>query len=291
MDELIAANPLLFTSATEFKLFLNHFGPFAGRYLAKYPNHWSSIIEQAYENKGDIERQSINRLLAIAQTEYAILEQPELAWDQKQSWVNNAGPFLTVKPPIFKSIINEISDFDLTPASEERVFGTLDEYLRVCRTLLLISPELHIIDPYLNPTKKDIAVVLSSFFKIIPLGKCKTLTIWARNSLVIGDKKPESILKDIEISLKNVTNKANFKNNFKITYNLIRDDDRASKMHARYLLSIKGGIKLDQGFQVLPRGRKVDVNPVGRVLHNEIYKTYAENDNDFTIENTVSLLF
>jgi hypothetical protein len=56
-----------------------------------------------------------------------------------------------------------------------------------------------------------------------------------------------------------------------------------NKMHARYLLSIKGGVRLDQGFQHLPEGRRVDVGPVDQSTHVDLLKIYLEGEHDMRI--------
>ena len=66
-------------------------------------------------------------------------------------------------------------------------------------------------------------------------------------------------------------------------YLLVDDDQSSSRMHARYLFSIKGGIALDNGFQRLSSGRKVTVSPIGKAVHEELLRTYLDQDNDMVI--------
>lgn len=57
-------------------------------------------------------------------------------------------------------------------------------------------------------------------------------------------------------------------------------------MPPRYLVSVKGGIRFDQGFQRLSRGRRNDVSPLGSTLHDEVLKTYQEGVHDMEIVRT-----
>ena len=47
--------------------------------------------------------------------------------------------------------------------------------------------------------------------------------------------------------------------------------------------SIKGGIRLDQGFQQLPDGRRVDVGPIGKRIHNALLDIYFDSKHDMRV--------
>lgn len=66
-----------------------------------------------------------------------------------------------------------------------------------------------------------------------------------------------------------------------VVFELLWDDDRQSKMHGRYLLSVKGGIRFNQGFQRLPVGRKVDIGPLGKQAFEDLATMYLDGRNDF----------
>ena len=52
-------------------------------------------------------------------------------------------------------------------------------------------------------------------------------------------------------------------------------------MHARYLITMYGGIRFDQGFQQLRDGRAMDVAPIAPVVFDEAWRTFFEDRNDF----------
>lgn len=64
---------------------------------------------------------------------------------------------------------------------------------------------------------------------------------------------------------------------------IVKDDASTMKMHGRYLLSVKGGVRIDQGFQVLPKGRQVEVGPVGPKIHEDLLQIYVERKNDMKV--------
>jgi hypothetical protein len=80
---------------------------------------------------------------------------------------------------------------------------------------------------------------------------------------------------------------AKFQSGYQIELVCVADDTCASKMHDRYLLSIKGGIRFSQGFQELPQGREVDVSPLGGTVHNSLLRIFLEGEHDMKITDRI----
>ena len=72
---------------------------------------------------------------------------------------------------------------------------------------------------------------------------------------------------------------------------LIDDESRQTKMHGRYLLSIKGGIRFDQGFQKLPEGRHVDVGSIGKNTHDALLDIYCDSKHDMQVVERLAFKF
>ena len=72
---------------------------------------------------------------------------------------------------------------------------------------------------------------------------------------------------------------------------LVDDESRQTKMHGRYLLSIKGGIRFDQGFQKLPEGRHVDVGPIGKTIHDALLDIYCDGKHDMRVIDRLAFKF
>ena len=84
---------------------------------------------------------------------------------------------------------------------------------------------------------------------------------------------------------------ANFKPGREIEMILVEDESRQTKMHGRYLLSIKGGIRFDQGFQRLPDGRHVDVGPIGKNTHDALLDIYCDGKHDMQVGERLTFKF
>lgn len=292
MNELYAADPSVCIHASELKLLLASFGPYAGRYLANYPSDWATQVERQLGNLGEIEAARVKALLHRAKASMALIPWNGLAWDKGQEWLKNARPLLNTVPAVFVGLIareatppaiHHLHDLDLPPTAEERIAGTASEYARISKILLLLSPEIALVDPYLNPLKSDCAAVLKAMFDIAAKGKCKKISLWARESEVCRRGAYAVIQSDLEARLRQLARQASFKPGCEIEMILVEDESRQAKMHGRFLLSIKGGIRLDQGFQQLPQGRCVDVGPVGKTTHNALLDIYFDGKHDMQV--------
>ncbi|WP_291983253.1 MULTISPECIES: hypothetical protein [unclassified Candidatus Accumulibacter] len=291
MNELYAADPLSCENSGDLRYLLSQFGPFTGRYLAAYPVSWRGEIRERCETLGPIEAERVKVLLRRARERAALLCKAALPWDDRNNWLENYRSVLRQHPREFASGIVPrpfqardvimIDDLDLSPTADESIEAIPKEYLRVSKTLLLLSPELVFVDPYLNPCKSDRQDVLVEMFRLAGRGKCRGITCWARDSEIVGDRRYS--WDEVRAAIEKILTAAEWPGDREFRYLLVDDATCRSKMHARYLVSIKGGIRYDQGFQRLPKGRRNDVSPLGSVLHDHVLKTYHEGEHDMEI--------
>ena len=298
MNELFAVEPSTFKTASELKYFLKLFGPFAGRYIEEYPSkEWVDVVIQHFANVGELEKERVKSVLRRAREESCILNiVKNREWNPSESWIANAeswmanGRYAPInKPPFFSNLIlsghEGTEGFgELSPTAEERIKSSSSEYRRVCDILLHISYELYFIDPYLKITNRRVKDVISALLENLLNGKCEKVTFITRASGVFENANRNVFCDDIETELKRIA-KNNLKRGTIIKFLFVRDEESQFKMHARYLLSIKGAVRLDQGFQSLPDLRKVDVSPVSKKVHDELCLTFIEGKNDFEITN------
>ena len=164
MNELYAADPAVCSHASELKLLLASFGPYAGRYLANYPIDWAAQVENQFENLGEIEGARAKTILRRAKDDMALIPWNGLAWNKQQEWLANASPLLKGAPAVFDGLIaqqanppaiHHLHELDLPLTAEERIPGTATEYARISKILLLLSPEITLVDAYMNPLKRD----------------------------------------------------------------------------------------------------------------------------------------
>jgi len=66
MNELYAADPAVCDRASDLKLLLASFGPYARRYLANYPTDWAAQVEKRFSGAGEVEAARVQTLLRRA---------------------------------------------------------------------------------------------------------------------------------------------------------------------------------------------------------------------------------
>lgn len=300
MNERFAADPDCFGNASELKGLLEKFGVFTGRYLVAYPDDWEARLEKLKSSASPMDSSRISLMLRRAKESYGLIKMPLLIWMDHLSWGENASKLTLQTPPKLDRLVVPngeskvppkaipFDDWDLPPTAEERIPSTPEEYLRVMKMLLLISHELILVDPYLNPCNRFVSPVLTSLLTVMAgtNSKCKTVYCYARTRDVLSD---QTTLADIKKSLQStLASVANIKS-LKINFYLLDDSISTDRMHDRYLLSVKGGVQLSQGFQTQRRNGKVTVSPMSPALHKEIWGTFMDRKTDMRIEHTVSL--
>lgn len=291
MNEFFAADPESCENSADLRFLLGNFGPHAGRYLADYPATWTDEIKRRCDELGPLEGERAKALIRRARENAVLLRKAALPWDEGARWIDNFRTVAKVRPGEFEmgivprtgtgSDVVTIDDLELSPTADESIEAVAREYVRVSRTLLLLSPELVLVDPYLNPCKKDRQDVISEMLATAAKGKCRAVTVWARDSNIIGDR--QNSWDEVREAVGTILHSACWPEDRKFSLVMVDDATCKSKMHPRYLLSIKGGIRFDQGFQRLPKGRRNDVSPLGKSLHGEVLKTYYEGQHDMKI--------
>jgi len=287
MNEFFTADPDCLKSVGDLRYLFGLFGPYTGRYLAAYPTDWVSRVLDHFSHLPDVEQERVKTILRRAGEGASYLNNSSLPWSSQVPWLANALSIKMSIPPRIDEVISSANQTDALPfddltipnTADEKIEATPDGYVRIARTLISISGELFFIDPYLSPCRRDIRVVIEALLKkVVSCPKCRSVIFYARMSNVIGKsgfKWGEIVSTWIEL-LAGVKWKAD--RHFR--YVLVDDDSAACKMHGRYLFSVKGGIRLDQGFQRLPKGRTVDVSPVGKLVHEELLSTYLDRNPD-----------
>lgn len=287
MNELYAIEPTVFKTANELRSYLRSFGPMTGRYIEKCPKAWIFDVIKQFENFGELEQKRVRSCLERALECSAIVDIKKRDWwNSHKSWKDNASMARDQKTLGYEYIVQnneEVSDGsdDLSPTSEERIAAIPSEYRRVCEIFSRISSELYFIDPYLKIDVKSVKEVVTALLEELYLGKTKEITFITRGSEIFKDRDQETIIKVFKGIILDIAKKVNLKKGTRIKFLFV--DDSEERMHGRYLLSNKGGIRLDQGFQSLSHPRKVDVGPVGKKNYEDLYSTYVDNNNNFKI--------
>ena len=180
MNERFAAEPTTCDSAIELKHLLEKFGPVTGRYLATYPAQgWEELLHTHIAEWKDVEREKVKTLLRRAKEARAFVRSGGVNYEAEETWVRNVVRTQASQSRFDGVVVSRSSagafkcleDYELPPTAAEPVSAKKEEYVRVSRTLLLASPELHFIDAYLDPCDRDRQVVLREMLRAASRGR------------------------------------------------------------------------------------------------------------------------
>ena len=294
MNNWYASDPKCFKSVTELKFFLEQFGTLTSRYHLSMPSDWSRSIREGFSEASVMERHRITEILIQAKERAALFERRDFIWNKSLSWVENAHQFNEAKNDLLSRIFVSdpadlkasdsaalMADLYLPPTEEEYIYANALEYARVSNILTKISQELYFVDPYLDPLNVRVARVLTEVLKNAAAGKCKKVLIFARNSEVAKKFSSKKKIEAIEMALEDIRQHARLRAPIRMF--LLDDKESKDRLHGRYLFSMKGGVRLDQGFQELRQGKgfkKVEVSPVGKSVLHELHRKFVRGDND-----------
>ena len=289
MNEIFAAEPTCFRNETELRSLLKQFGPYTGRYLAKYPPAWSEMVKKnMLKTVGDMEGAKIKRVLELADKERRAVAAGDLQYDWNKPWVQNALKLIVPSCRQLDAIVSAdqlleenvftLDSLDIPPVAEEKMGAQPREFVRVVKTLVSISERLVFVDPYVNPCKDDVYSVLLAIFKLARSG-CVRVTLFARE-----DKLLESHTRSqLQNSMSKLRKESALPAKCKFEIQPFNDAKSDEKVHARYLFSDEGGIRFDQGFQRLGKGKKVDVGPISPAILKHAINRFVEGQHDMEL--------
>jgi hypothetical protein len=293
MNEHFAAEPICFRTFAEFRSLVKQFGPEAGRYLTGYPSKWSELVSKTLltEEVRDVELTKIKRALQMAYEQHRVID-GALPYDDSKPWLQNAMQLMSQFKK-FDAVVSAeeatadkvytLESIDIPPIAEEKMEAHPNEFARVVQTLVQISNELIFVDPFANPCKADVYVVLLAILKLVARSKCSNVVIFARENILLRNhdtselrQRLSQLKKDSELPARCM-----------LSLQLFDDDRTEIKVHARYLLSKEGGIRFDQGFHKLGAGKKVDVAPLTQATLKPALDVYVEGKHDMVLSQLI----
>ena len=277
--------------------FLSEFGPFNGRYIPRYPNNWCERLKEHLEDLSLCSVEPVKRqaIFERIRRELPLCSVP-VSWKYvtDKSWADNISEVIkslehsivvgdALDPKPFLSWIDAIEDIRLVRERSWPFQGTVSEYLKACRPLLLNSPASYLIDCYLDPFSDAAEFLIKSLFAAANGSKCYSIEIITRRSAcgVQMKKNQSQLLNDSEIET-----------NLKRIYKDIIPKDRNLKLHLvtegklggnslrlhdRFFLTLHGSINFGQGFLLV--GQSVpqqNAFVTDRKHHGELKQTFIE---------------
>ncbi len=312
MNDLYGIEPGAYLTPKEWGAQLASFGPHTGRYVLVLPDYkiWSEAV-LSRSSVGDLERERIRTILRRALIHSPFRERSFDRWSITERWLENAirywrtanskhkfiyvheecfGNFSENRPDDCKILFSADNFLPSSPADEE-IETQPEDYWKVSQWLCRLSAEIHLIDPYFNPVAgADVRKVFVHYVEqIARLKKPIDVHFWVRCRERDAGSGLQKASQEVERLIKEAARGG--RSGLRFHYHWVSDDTSRDKLHARYLLTEKGGIQFDQGFQVLrPSGKRNMVSPVGLDLHRELFDRFTSGKNAFDVEKTVKVV-
>ena len=227
-------------------------------------------------------------MLRRAKEKRAIVRGSGIDYDERDAWIPNITR-TQASPSCFDGVVvsrsnagafPSLEDLDLPPTAAEPIPARTMEYVRVSRTLLSASPEVHFIDAYLDPCDADRKVVLQELLRAASTGRCDIAHVWVSNN-----RLKRSSIETID-ALRRIAVDVGFTTPRRMYLHPFTDAGRSVKVHDRYLLSLYGAIQFEHGFQELSGRRTAKVSPEAPNSHLLLVKTFLEGDHDMDVQTS-----
>jgi len=280
MNELYGIDPEIPSSLRDINYLNELFGLHRGRFIGSFPFDWENIILKNLSNLSDIERAKVvNKLKKLMDATLPI----DADYRRTKKWVDNAFDLQTQKrclskiysapenPYKYPSLVDVLQgDEDLPDGIGDFIPMNVKSYRAAVRPLFLKSTEVHFIDKYFNLRKganRDPFrwKVLQGLFEEAKISnRCNSFCFHLHIEKFPNEPSQNLFLEDA----REVANEIGFKD-LNISYTV------DSTQHGRYIFSLKGGLKFDQGFETSGDPSKTnDIQWLSPKLLNKLLDEY-----------------
>ena len=207
MNDVFGLAPNAYTSARELRLLIGNFGPQSSRFILTAPGYkdWHQRLLKEFDQCGDIERERIKTVLNRAKSSHALIDKTNLPWSLTSTWTENAikiwrtgGDYKKIYisdaeheaiekagPHDRLSVLVAASEPESFTPSDEQIETSPESYWRTSKILCAISSDIHFIDPYLNPLKRDCKDIFIYYIQqLSKTSKVKSVNFWVREKSI-----------------------------------------------------------------------------------------------------------
>ncbi len=253
-----------------------------GKVLVAFPKKWIKDFLDGLGQIGDIERQRFVTKLQRYKEDRMI--ESGSPYFKKLQWVDNA--LRVIKENKVEAVlVSELTktknstlslptpaDVDeefFSGAREIRCSNTADNLLEPAKIFLESSVEAIFIDPYFKITSLNCLHVLNEFVRY------STEATYCFNFIIYTscDFMPKGGYADVSKYFDNNLSRCSCKG-FKILINFISNETSKQSFHARYLLTQRGELRYDKGFQIGNPPVLVDISLLDKNMHYDLYSLY-----------------
>lgn len=253
----IFIDPRFAIEERDIKDFLGEFGPFNGKYTARYPSDWKKRLLNHIDEL-DLKPVSRQALLARIRSEVDLCSIPvPWRWETDKAWVKNVEGIIdnhpkaivvgdALDPTPFVSWCDALDDIRDSRRRTWLFDGSVSAYRDTCLPLLLNAPAAYLIDPYLDPFSNMVEHLVKSLLEKTKGSPCYALDlITTLNGCGSSSraKRDPSRMTDREIDTF-----------FRQTYVNLVPKDRILRLHIVCQLGVTGEIDMHDRFFLTKHG-------------------------------------
>lgn len=270
-----ALDPGVLNNFQTIRYFLEKFGIHHGRLISRFPAKWKKLVYECCASCGDIERKKIEESLVAVD---AKLVNSNRSFDGNLPWLNNAENQHNIKP--FHAIISSsnprnvsvilIAD-NLTETNtlwnvprEKVVSRKAKDLAKYVQPLLQIASEVLFVDPHFDPSEPRYRNILSHFVQSININMTRRIEYHLGNKIrkdhfqdTCSKYIPDILPKGLEVKF--------------IRWERIEGCDA---LHPRYILTDKGGVRIERGLDEGRDGEFTDVSLLDWNVYAQRWKEY-----------------
>jgi len=278
-----AIDPAVLSNWKDARYFLDAFGPWKGRFLSEYPNHWKRLVYQSL-TCGDTEKSRIE--IRLKQLDRRIFHRRKDApYDGKLAWLSNAQvmhaklPFHLIVALGHSSAEDNIADSATLDESHERWQVHSGKYIvrdpsvlaQELKFLLLVSSRAALIDPHFRADKDECTQPLEKICKLLPPGIRNIDVHCAEEHLSYSE-----CVRYAKRALPNVIPAG-----FSITVYCWKERIGGSRLHNRYFITDIGGIKFGDSIKQGDAGQQDHLNIMDEPSRALCWSEYVDPGNAF----------
>ena len=287
-----AVDPAALSTWQAFRYLVEKFGIDQGRLISRFPSRWQKLVYDATATCGEIERKRIEVELESIVTK---LVRNGRSYEPSLSWLDNAEsshlerPFRAViaaTNPNGREFVRVAAEMSEADPSFHVPRGmciprTAEAMLAAAAPLLSLSNEILFVDPRFGPSEKRYKRPLGQFLAAISERSRRP----DRLEIHLKHDPPRSA--GLDEFREHIP--ALIPEGLRVTVRAWSTVKGGEAMHARYILSELGGIRVDHGLDEGHRGQSVDVELLSPEIHKSRWADFQPDTQRYSQAWVVTL--
>jgi hypothetical protein len=270
--------PHIMNSWKDFRYLIEKFGISEGRLISRYPRHWKKLVYEAVSHLSVLDRKRIEEGLTRIDEK---MKRRRGEWDNKGEWITNAiaehskRPFHAIIASANPASIPFVLDVEslnggqgLWKVTRSLVVRRVAEDIARCvRPFIDVSKHILLVDPYFSPEEIEYRKPLQLILEAISVGDGKVFEVHLNEQRSSSKTYFEAVCKKV---LPTIIPQG-------VQLRIVRWKEKAGgdKLHNRYILSERGGLRFGNGLREADDGQFDEVELLEFDTARDRFEKYA----------------